>query len=159
MRYFKTFEQFSENRVECDDCGWSWMIQDGGEDLYICHECGHDNTPILGESHNAMLLEKNHIKDFSKKAKDFVKALGREGKETKEILKILYRHIFGNEKMTDAEREQVGEQLKDVLKTLGLTTIAVMPGGVIVALIVKALKLQKHVFPSNFKYLLEDETY
>lgn len=157
MRYFKTFEQFSENRVECDNCGWSWMLQDGGEDLYICHECGHDNTPILGESHNDIILEKNHIKDFTKKAKDFVKALGREGKETQEILKILYRHIFGNDKMTDAEREQVGEQLKDVLKTLGLTAIAVMPGGVIVALIVKALKLQKHVFPSNFKYLLEDE--
>jgi hypothetical protein len=33
------------DRIECDDCGWSWKIKDGGDDLYICHKCGHDNTP------------------------------------------------------------------------------------------------------------------
>jgi len=33
------------DRIECDNCGWSWKIKDGGDDLYICHKCGHDNTP------------------------------------------------------------------------------------------------------------------
>jgi phosphopantetheine adenylyltransferase len=33
------------DRIECDDCGWSWKIKDGGDDLYVCHKCGHDNTP------------------------------------------------------------------------------------------------------------------
>lgn len=34
------------DRIECDDCGWSWKIKDGGDDLYVCHKCGHDNTPM-----------------------------------------------------------------------------------------------------------------
>jgi hypothetical protein len=33
------------DRIECDNCGWSWPIKDGGDDLYVCHKCGHDNTP------------------------------------------------------------------------------------------------------------------
>ena len=33
-------------KIECDKCGWSWNIVDGGDDLYMCHKCGHDNEPI-----------------------------------------------------------------------------------------------------------------
>ena len=33
-------------KIECDNCGWSWNIVDGGDDLFICHKCGHDNKPI-----------------------------------------------------------------------------------------------------------------
>jgi hypothetical protein len=31
-------------KIECDKCSWSWNIVDGGDDLFICHKCGHDNT-------------------------------------------------------------------------------------------------------------------
>ena len=44
----KTFsfsEQVQGDSIVCDDCGWTWKIEDGGNDLYICHKCGHDNTP------------------------------------------------------------------------------------------------------------------
>ena len=34
------------NKIECDGCGWSWKIVDGGDDLFICHKCGHDNSPL-----------------------------------------------------------------------------------------------------------------
>jgi len=34
------------NKIVCGNCGWSWKIADGGDDLYICHKCGHDNTPM-----------------------------------------------------------------------------------------------------------------
>jgi phosphopantetheine adenylyltransferase len=37
------------DRIVCDNCGWSWPIKDGGDDLYICHKCGHDNNPNLNE--------------------------------------------------------------------------------------------------------------
>lgn len=37
------------NKIQCDNCGWSWKIADGGDDLYMCHKCGHDNTPKLTE--------------------------------------------------------------------------------------------------------------
>ena len=33
-------------KIKCDNCGWSWNIVDGGDDLFICHKCGHDNGPI-----------------------------------------------------------------------------------------------------------------
>ncbi len=34
------------DKIECDGCGWSWNIVDGGDDLFMCHKCGHDNTPL-----------------------------------------------------------------------------------------------------------------
>ena len=38
-------EQIQGDSIVCDNCGWTWKIKDGGNDLYICHKCGHDNTP------------------------------------------------------------------------------------------------------------------
>ena len=39
-------EAIVDDKIECDNCNWSWDIKDGGDDLYICHKCGHDNTPL-----------------------------------------------------------------------------------------------------------------
>ena len=39
------FEKVQGDSIVCDNCGWTWKIEDGGDDLYICHKCGHDNTP------------------------------------------------------------------------------------------------------------------
>lgn len=47
MKRIKLFDEFSANRVVCDNCGWQWRLEEGGEDVYICHECGHDNSPTL----------------------------------------------------------------------------------------------------------------
>ena len=38
-------EEIVNNKIVCDNCGWSWNIKDGKKDLYTCHKCGHDNTP------------------------------------------------------------------------------------------------------------------
>ena len=38
-------EEIKGDSIVCDNCGWTWKIKDGGNDLYICHKCGHDNTP------------------------------------------------------------------------------------------------------------------
>jgi len=58
----KTFsfsEQVQGDSIVCDDCGWTWEIKDGGDDLYICHKCGHDNTPKPeGLEHNEDFIEK-----------------------------------------------------------------------------------------------------
>ena len=34
------------DKIECDNCDWSWDISSGGDDLYTCHKCWHDNTPV-----------------------------------------------------------------------------------------------------------------
>ena len=39
-------EAIKGDKIECDKCGWRWDIADGGNDLFICHKCGHDNEPI-----------------------------------------------------------------------------------------------------------------
>ena len=39
------FEKIQGDSIICDNCGWTWKIEDGGDDLFICHKCGHDNTP------------------------------------------------------------------------------------------------------------------
>jgi hypothetical protein len=38
-------EEVTETEIICDKCNHRWDIDKGGEDLYVCHECGHDNTP------------------------------------------------------------------------------------------------------------------
>ena len=42
-------ELITDTKIICDNCGWEWPIADGGDDLYICHKCGHDNNPDLEE--------------------------------------------------------------------------------------------------------------
>ena len=56
-------EQVTKKKVICDNCGWSWKKEDGGKDLYMCHKCGHDNTPKLNEEKNLNFydLYKNQI--------------------------------------------------------------------------------------------------
>ena len=39
----KIMEFLDSEKVICDECGWSWMLSDGGHDPYICHNCGRNN--------------------------------------------------------------------------------------------------------------------
>ena len=94
---------------------------------------------------------KRHIAGVSKKLKDFFSAVGNESKETSEVVKLLYKANKENRDLTKAEKDQVKNQLKDVLKTIGLGSLAIMPGGFIVAVILKALKLNDKIIPSSFK--------
>lgn len=31
-------------RIQCGNCDWSWNRKDGGDDMYVCHKCGTDNS-------------------------------------------------------------------------------------------------------------------
>ena len=37
-------EQKEHNTKVICDCGWKWDIKDGGNDPYVCHKCGNDNS-------------------------------------------------------------------------------------------------------------------
>lgn len=39
------FEKIEDGKVICDSCSWEWKLSEGGDDKYVCHKCGHDNTP------------------------------------------------------------------------------------------------------------------
>jgi hypothetical protein len=43
-KQFKSIvKKMSNNRVVCEECGWSWDLSDGGDDPYTCHKCFHTN--------------------------------------------------------------------------------------------------------------------
>ena len=88
--------------------------------------------------------------------KDFMSAMKNETLETKHALKMILDHING-EKLTPEEWKWVRGQMKDVVKLLGLTTVAVAPGGSLIAILAKALKVDKYMLPSSFKKTDEKE--
>jgi hypothetical protein len=65
-----------DKTITCSECGWHWKESESEKsDLYVCHECGHDNTPK--KSLNESLLTKKEsdlkkIADFVNFAKDYL---------------------------------------------------------------------------------------
>lgn len=45
IRLKPLLERKNRKRIHCAECSHSWPISTGGADPYVCHECGHDNTP------------------------------------------------------------------------------------------------------------------
>jgi hypothetical protein len=59
-------ELVTDTEVICDNCGWEWSIADGGKDLYICHKCGHDNTPKADDPFGLNELARQFLKETLK---------------------------------------------------------------------------------------------
>jgi len=99
-------------------------------------------------------LHEQKLSNIKDKAKDqvnkLVQAVKTESDESKKALRMLIQHVNG-QKLSPEEWKWVKEQLKDILKMLGLTTIAVTPGGSLIALLLKAMKADKYILPSAFK--------
>ena len=102
-------------------------------------------SPIVKE-----ILNEGIIDNMKAKIKDFIVAIKQEGKETRDAFKLILQSAKGDITLTDEQKEQIGNQLKDVLKTIGLTAIAVLPGGVIVATLLKIFKQTHLITPSSF---------
>lgn len=52
----------TDDKIVCQNCGWSWKVKDGGDDLYVCHKCYTDNTgAYLGEKHSNFEVDPNLI--------------------------------------------------------------------------------------------------
>jgi hypothetical protein len=60
-------ETVTDKEIICDKCGWSWDIADGGNDLHICHECGHDNEPIEKGEHKENEITERCWKGYTQK--------------------------------------------------------------------------------------------
>ena len=92
----------------------------------------------------------DYYESLKEKTKDFLEKMSQEKDETKEASKILMDSINEGKKLTDEEKEKIGEQMKDVLKTIGLVGATVLPGGFIYFLLVKVFKLSEYALPSSF---------
>ena len=89
----------------------------------------------------------NNAKDQVKK---FVGAIKTETSETKQAMAMLLQHLNGD-KLTPEQWKWVRNQMKDVIKVLGLTTMAIAPGGSLVAMLAKVLKADKYMLPSSMQ--------
>ena len=38
------YHKKDSSKINCKKCNHSWKVADGGDDLYICHECGYNNN-------------------------------------------------------------------------------------------------------------------
>tara|TARA_Y100000385_G_scaffold254055_1_gene278625 strand:+ start:705 stop:2354 length:1650 start_codon:yes stop_codon:yes gene_type:complete len=65
----KISEKIIKDKIECDNCGWSWKIKDGGNDLYICHKCDYDNTPKYSPGWKRLNENASYSKDINFKDK------------------------------------------------------------------------------------------
>jgi hypothetical protein len=96
------------------------------------------------------LIKEGFVDNMKTKIKDFISAIKQEGQETKEAFKLILQAAKGEIELSNEQKEQIGNQLKDVLKTIGLTAIATLPGGFIVAALLKIFKQTHLITPSSF---------
>ena len=101
------------------------------------------------------LLNEIDLKKYVNKAKSgfkkFIEALKQEGKETKEAFKLLAQSVKGEKQLSKEEKKEIGNQLKDVFKTIGYIGLFALPGGSIFTILFNLLKLNKYVLPSAFQ--------
>lgn len=68
-------------KVECKGCGWSWDLKDGGNDPYVCHKCGQDNTNYYKLKIKVSKEDQDYINESIKNGDVLVEDLGRWFKE------------------------------------------------------------------------------
>lgn len=91
-----------------------------------------------------------YYKTFKGHVKDFTERIGKESDETKEAFGLLVDSINNGTKLTPEQKEQIGNQMKDVLKTIGIVGVTLLPGGSIFLILTSVLKINKYVLPSAF---------
>lgn len=42
----------TDDKIVCQNCGWSWKVNDGGDDLFVCHKCNADNSSFYLSNSN-----------------------------------------------------------------------------------------------------------
>jgi len=101
-------ENIKESKtIECTSCGWSWKLSEGGKEPYLCHKCGHINSPLNEARYSQFkkqTLKRTPREQLHKAVKeiqmkmdevnrlvDFTSKMKQELKETEEELKYLKR--------------------------------------------------------------------
>lgn len=132
MKYIKTFEQYSPNRIKCDNCNHSWDMQDGGDDMYICHNCGYNNASFVGVDESPRSIDE---KSPEWQDSDFPDAEGRfrdlspkdlaawliktRKKDMKAISGSLTQQVVFNRNKDPKYAEKMEKTRKEVYKQLG----------------------------------------
>lgn len=103
------------------------------------------------------------ITRFAEKLKskfaDFKAAMKSEGEETRQAYALLRKASKGElvdesgrkRPLSEEEIKTIKEQTVDVLRVLGFTSLAILPGGTLALILLKAFKQEDKILPSSFK--------
>jgi hypothetical protein len=80
------------------------------------------------------VIKESFMGDIKSKFKKFISAVKQKIKKQKEVVGLLIHAAQGKIKLSDKDKEYIGNQLKDVLKLVGLTAIATMLVGLLLVL-------------------------
>lgn len=109
---------------------------------------------------------KEHMLDISKfvekmksKYDEFAIALKSQGREARIAYDLIGKAAKGQlvgedgkkRSLNEEEIKLIKEQSADALRLLGLTSIALLPGGTLVFVLLKAFKQEDMITPSSFK--------
>ena len=96
------------------------------------------------------VIKEGFMEDIKIKFNKFISSIKQENKETKDAVSLLIKAAQGKIELSDTDKEQIGNQLKDVLKLVGLVGIAALPGGFIAGALIKLFKAESLITPSAF---------
>jgi len=128
IKFFDILNESSE-MINCEHCDWKWKKSEGGDDLYVCHKCGHDNHPKsfdtfaekrMGgakkivdnakEKGGPSLLTYHHFRvklPYYKKAAEGKFDVEYSKKEYKELLDKLYKSTKGDMNIEQVEFQKL----------------------------------------------------
>ena len=92
----------------------------------------------------------HHFGDLNSKFKDFLSRLEQEDEHAKAAFQLLVQSVFHGRELTHAEKLEIETQLKEVLKTVDLVAITILPGGTIILVLTSFLKLNPYILPAVF---------
>jgi len=117
------------------------------------------NMKYLLKSKKYQRIVSDFTNNLKKNFNDFVIKIKNENNETKAAFDLILKASRGELKdengkkrdLSENEIKQIVEQTGDVFKLLGITSLAILPGGIIVFTLIKIFKLNDHILPSSFK--------
>lgn len=74
-----------KGKVTCSSCGWSWNKSDSSKkDMYICHECGRDNSNNMKNGGDIPKAQVGHFQTINPRQKRGIELLTEESKKAAE---------------------------------------------------------------------------
>jgi hypothetical protein len=106
----------SDDKIVCQNCGWSWKVKDGGDDLYICHKCGFNNEPAYSNFVDATAIA-GAVGDVAGAFGDVAKAKASKEASKLNIQKEL-EAVCGKKKGRRKKKQSYEDCKKNYLATL-----------------------------------------
>jgi lysozyme len=105
------------------------------------------NKKLIALNEFSITKTKNKIIDDFQ---NIIKGLKQQNSETKSAFKKISQYSKGEIELTSEDKKEIGNTIKNLLKTSGYISILALPGGSVFALLLKALKLNKYILPPAF---------